>query len=84
MVIIGTTAGSIHVSVIPREGVERLLLGLLLDLGNRLLVIPREGVERFGLRIEKIVIHETHSVIPREGVESIYEYVEETKVLDEM
>ena len=52
MVIIGTTAGSIHVSVIPREGVERLLLGLLLDLGNRLLVIPREGVERFGLRIE--------------------------------
>ena len=23
-------------------------------------------------------------VIPREGVESIYEYVEETKVLDEM
>jgi len=53
--------------VIPREGVESLLLmklnGIMITQ-----VIPREGVERYTLLVASRVVVVT--VIPREGVES--------------
>ena len=53
-------------SVIPREGVERLLSADEAR-ADPLLVIPREGVERAGATEAYKALR---TVIPREGVES--------------
>ena len=57
----------IHLSVIPREGVERPSFPDS-SFSTYGLVIPREGVERTSLIL---VRRELERVIPREGVERI-------------
>ena len=56
-------------SVIPREGVERLVLGSLLFFITDQFVIPREGVESVTPGTLSDHGYAT-DVIPREGVES--------------
>jgi len=66
--------------VIPREGVERMLMtGPPPRRNHSATVIPREGVESTISRILDIIVKVDAQldVIPREGVESDYERLTE-------
>jgi len=64
--------------VIPREGVERYVLMLMLVFCADI-VIPREGVESEKMIIDALA---SDAVIPREGVESFSNIHHLTHVLD--